>query len=279
VFMDQLVGLIRLMGFKGDLYSLVAFHTLFNFLGIVIFYPFIDPFAKYLKKLFKRERKPLAVYLLGVGQGVVETSIHAIELQVADLMNKALSFNRHVFESERFALSSKMAKKSFQENYRIIKGIEGELLEFRVGISDEGLSVEEKKKLGQLIDGARSLVYSTKEIKDIQHDLKNFSTSGEDLLYDFFQEVSEKVIPWYKEIKKYFKKEGGLDMETLLDFKDSNQKIYDSLVKEIHGIIKKKKLKEDDVATLFNVLVGINQSNNMILRALESYLKYPAEEA
>ncbi|RLA58956.1 MAG: hypothetical protein DRQ88_13100 [Epsilonproteobacteria bacterium] len=279
IFMDQLMGLIRLVGIEGELYSLVAFHTLFNLFGIVIFYPFIDLFAKYLKKLFKREKRPLAVYLVGVGQGVVETSIHAMEAQVGDLMNKVLNFNRHVFESEYFALSSKMSKKSFQENYRIIKGIEGELLEFRVGIVDEGLSSEEKKKLGELVDGARSLVYSAKEIKDIQHDLKNFSNSGEDLLYDFYQELAELVIPWYQEIKSYFKKEGGLDMETLLDFKDLNQKIYDSLVKEIHGIIKKKKLKEDDVATLFNVLVGINQSNNMILRALESYLKYPAGEA
>lgn len=279
-FMDQLIGLIRILGIGGDLYSLVAFHTLMNLFGIVIFYPFIDLFAKYLKGLFKREKRPLAVYLVGVGQGVVETSIHAIELQVADLMKKALSFNRHVLEeSEDFALSSKMKKKSFKENYRIIKAIEGELLEFRIGISDEGLNNEEKKKLAQLIDGARSLVYSTKEIKDIQHDLLNFSTSGEDLLFDFYQQLSEKVVPWYQEIKTYFKKEGGLDMETLFSFKDSNQKIYDSLVKEIHGIIKKKKLKEDDVATLFNVLVGINQSNNMILRALESYLKYSAEEA
>jgi phosphate:Na+ symporter len=276
IFMNQMIGVVRLLGFEGDLYSLVAFHTLFNLLGIFLFFPFIDLFAKFLKKLFRREKKPLAVYLTDKGQ----TSLHAMEAQVADLMNKVLNFNRHTLVvSDYFALGAKMGKKSFAENYRIIKGIEGELLEFRVGIDDEGMSEDEKKKLGSLIDGARNLVYSSKEIKDIAHDLKNFSNSGEDILYDFYGELGEKVVPWYKEIKKYFKKEGVVDMETLLDFKDSNQKIYDSLVKEIHGIIKKKKLKEDDVATLFNVLVGINQSNNMILRALESYLKYPAEEA
>ena len=46
-----LLGVVSFMGISDPLYALVAFHSLFNLLGLFLFVPFTVPFARLLERL------------------------------------------------------------------------------------------------------------------------------------------------------------------------------------------------------------------------------------
>ena len=64
-----LLGVVSAVGIRDPLFSLVAFHSLFNFLGIVIFLPVMRPFANFLGRRFEVIAKDESLF-------VNETSRH-----------------------------------------------------------------------------------------------------------------------------------------------------------------------------------------------------------
>ncbi|MCW8880041.1 MAG: Na/Pi symporter [Kangiellaceae bacterium] len=159
-FIDSIVDFF---GITDPLYSLVTFHSLFNLVGIILFFPFINKFSKFLQNRFKDSPEEHSHYINKVPTEVPTIAIKALENEVRDLIVQTLKCNLVEVQNQ---------DESRTTTYKHIKAIEGEIFHFTKQLQTHRLSEDELDKIAALKKSVRYAVFSFKSLNDVQHDLK-----------------------------------------------------------------------------------------------------------
>ncbi len=170
-----------------EVIRIALFHTLFNLLGVAIWYPFIPPLAGWLKRFFKKEKAHVTHYIHNVSVEMPEVAVDALKKEIAHLAE----------EVENFALLAvntppqKVLKEgvpidkildeydenmelSYHRLYAHIRRLEGEILRFITELTGQK-GVE--PLAADLEHAARITTYlatAAKSIKDMLHDIERW---------------------------------------------------------------------------------------------------------
>ena len=109
VFRYVITGVI---GISDPLYSLVAFHSLFNLAGILVFLAFLEHFVRFLYWLVRDEEEDVCSYIQHVPAEVTDAAIVAIRQELVAMIVDAMKLNMHCF---RIKTGSVSRDTSFQE--------------------------------------------------------------------------------------------------------------------------------------------------------------------
>jgi phosphate:Na+ symporter len=177
--------LIGLLGLEDPLYSLVAFHSFFNFVGIILFVPILKPFANWLSGRFQTDQAHLATIIHDVPAEVPGIALAALKKEVTQLLLRSLKANQeplHDHVDEREA------------TYQELKTIEGEIVSFNKSLQRCTLSETEIDMLTSLNYAVRLSIFSFKSLNDIQHDIQPLYLAHKDepemkLTEDMFQQL------------------------------------------------------------------------------------------
>ena len=175
-FRIPLLGIIAWLGISDPLYGLVAFHSLFNLLGLFLFVPFTDSFARWLQQLFPKHDQQQARYLADVQSGLSGAAVDACERETSQLIARVLQLQMDVFSPPlrlpegcppvpHYSGIEAFRQMPFSELYRATKTLEGELLEFAIQLQAGTLESSESARLSQLLHAAREAVQSAKAVK------------------------------------------------------------------------------------------------------------------
>ena len=171
LLLPLLPWLLAWAGIVDPLYGVVAFHSAFNVVGILLFYPFLDRFAGLLRRLVPDRREQLAVGLTPEASQVPEAGLEAIEREVDRLTEWVLAHVRQVLMAD--ANSGGVSRA-----YGQLKRLETELIEFSLRLEQQSLSEDESRRLRSLQTAARNLVLAAKAVKDIHHNLREMAESA-----------------------------------------------------------------------------------------------------
>ncbi len=211
LLLPLLPQLFSLFSLNDPLYSLVAFHSLMNVLGLIAFLPFINYFANWIEKLFSRSLSPSQNLLVTVTPNVVDAALVALSETVKLAILQAACNNLRVFslKPEQLKIITEsgdgvigaIGHHSFEEGYEELKTQEGRILDYLLQIQTQALNMDESKELERWQAVTRHVVFSSKCLKDIQHDLHELKYSTSKAmreLYDsqkqFQKTVYEKMI-------------------------------------------------------------------------------------
>lgn len=194
-FIQQKIGIVD------PLYSLVAFHSSFNFLGIILFFPFLGRFEKFLNQFFQNGHDKVCIYIGKVGTEIPEASIEAIHKESDRFLMKVFQHNTHILGySFKEAISPPTAlpvlnglinKVDGEQSYTELKRIETEILEYSSSIRTAELEKNESTRLNHSILGFRNGVQSAKYMKDIHHNLTEYRNSIFEIDDKFLVKISE----------------------------------------------------------------------------------------
>lgn len=183
-----LLALVEGVGITDPLYSLVAFHSVFNVIGLLLFVPIIKPFASWLGRRFQVASPAEAHYLPDVGAEVADVALRAIEEETAHLIARVVAQNRLVFSPPlpmppgrlpvETSDEARDEPERFEAMYDRTKRLEGEILRFATRLQRQPLEEAESRRLSQLLAAVRDSVHSTKQLKDIRHNLQAFEESS-----------------------------------------------------------------------------------------------------
>ncbi len=181
VMLPLLPWIQGLLSLEDPLYTLVAFHSLFNLVGLLLFVPLLKPWSAWLGRRFS-SHEGATLSLQGVPTAVPEAALAAMtrvlqamrldaialalqgfRLQVADLDLPA-PLATDLRDSVRQAISE-------EQRYGLIKERESELLAFAADVQAEPLQLTQASQLDRLTREARALAYSSKTLKDIREHL------------------------------------------------------------------------------------------------------------
>ena len=278
-----LLQLIELIGINDPLYSLVAFHSLFNFIGLLIFVPFTAPFARLLERLIPARNRSEASYLHEVSEGVSEAAVDAIERETSLLIARVVRLSMSAFEPELsmppgnppvkfWRGRQKRPHRPFDELYQATKQLEGELVEFTTRLQAEQLTAEQSERLGQLLGAAREAMHSAKAIKNIRHNLRDFAWSGNTIIDDYSAQFRQSTKDFLAELFKL-----RVDEKTAISFEDLVPLLsviderHETLHREVYADVRGKKIQQTDVSSLLNVNRELFLSNRSLIFALGYY--------
>ncbi|WP_196137554.1 Na/Pi cotransporter family protein [Aliikangiella sp. G2MR2-5] len=162
-----IVTITHWLKINDPLYQLVAFHSLFNFTGILIFLPALSKFSHFLEQKFKDKTVSHAHYINKVPLDIPAIAIQALQNESRELLSRALRANQKLLEipySQR------------KETYYHLKAIEGEILRFCQRLQKHALKENEVKEVEQLRQVVRYAIFSYKSLNDVIHDVSKLQS-------------------------------------------------------------------------------------------------------
>lgn len=209
VLLPLLPLLVAALGIEDPLYSLVAFHTIMNLLGLCAFVPFINPFTGFLVKHIGKEKDESSV-LQKVPTEITDAAIAALNQAVRELVTRATYASTQVIHSriadgklpQESGWARQFQEQNFDENYENLKQAEGEILKFSIRIQAQPLSAEQSLTIDMLIQATRSSVYAVKTLKDIEHDLTDLRYGDHRAMKELYQHQQTYIESTARELLK-----------------------------------------------------------------------------
>jgi phosphate:Na+ symporter len=277
-----LLNAVKFVGISDPMYALVAFHSLFNLLGIALFFPFIGLFARFLNSRFKDTVHRESLFVGTTTPAVTDAAISAISDETAHLIARVVRQNMRVFSPPlphppgRLPVTGDYPIEGqnlpFDELYRKTKYLEGELLGFAVKIQAEPLESNESQRVNQLLSAVRDAVHSAKSLRDIRHDLEAFEDSPRRDVSEYLEHFRSVMTAFYGDL---FRLRSDDESPALFqDFADLISKInnwHNQLHREIFADIKRGGIDEADISSLLNVNRELLNSNVALVMALADY--------
>jgi phosphate:Na+ symporter len=180
----RMVGVL-LPGKVDGVMGLALFHTLFNLLRVVLFFPVISLLARLLNRLFPDHKTVLTVYLNNTPVEVVDAADAALHKEIRHLLAECqlyqlrlLDIDEKLIFPETLPLEIKAGKRlTPEELYEGIKLLHAEIFSFYSRLQGQQLEVSEAKELERLIYASRNIMNALKNFKGIRGDLDEFDAS------------------------------------------------------------------------------------------------------
>ena len=181
-----LLGLVtQTIGISDPMYALVAFHSLFNFLGILIFLPFVNHFATWLSQRFQSQDRSGARFISRVPVNVGDAALSALSQDASRLIDKTILLNLRNLKipAEEFAhhdsikaleIESSETRLNFEQQYADIKQTEDQIIQYAYQLMAESGSNQQLQKITTLLEIAREATYAAKSLKDIRQNIAEF---------------------------------------------------------------------------------------------------------
>ncbi|MGY6562279.1 MAG: Na/Pi cotransporter family protein [Luteibaculaceae bacterium] len=196
----------NVMQITEPLMQLVFLNTIINVLGILLFFPFLKPFGRWLNtKFLTAEPTQICVHAKPSTLAVPDVAIEAFakELKLAS-EKTALFIETSLFglvqsrEKSPLGPLKNMLRKEISPmlGYQELKTIENELIAFYGKIQEKSLTEVESAKLSELLFRLRSLVLSAKNIKDVLSNIEELRGSEN----SFSKSLLPKIATLYSEL-------------------------------------------------------------------------------
>lgn len=191
--------------------ALALFHTLFNCMGVILFFPVIGPLARFLIRTFPDRKEVLTVYLNNTPTEVTDAATASLRKEILHLFEEC-----QLYSLRSFCIDDKLVfdrTLPFEENlprhstlpafYENVKLLHGEIIEFYARLLRMQLEEIEARELERMIYASRNIMNSIKNIKGIKGDLDDFEGSDNEQLNRQYKLFRRRLVELYHDINRF----------------------------------------------------------------------------
>jgi phosphate:Na+ symporter len=283
IFLKPILILItNFFNISDPLIGLVTFSSLINLLGIIIFLPILNPFAKFLERFYKDSNSSAALYIGHANINEPETALDLFRRETEYFIHSSMIFNLNLFEIDASLLQKHpefenindkkiIFSKTMEEKYEFLKQLQGELQAFYLELRAK-LKEEESSQLNQFISAVRSSMYSVKSIKDVESNITNLKNSSKDIKFDFFMSHKKETKELYHQLNSLMilgKKESFDKLQDVFNVIQTN---YSSALNNFYKDAQQSPIEDLDITTAINFNRELFTSNKAMLMAVKDFL-------
>lgn len=224
--------------------ALAMFHTIFNVLGVLLWFFFIPQLAIFLGKHFTKEPLVVTKHIHTVSPDISIVALESLRQEILHLTQKVSDFSLFSINIvPPQALEKKLAIDklldrfnepldiSYTKLYSQLQELEGEIFDYASAIS---LSITEKEQqeLNQLTNIATYLASASKAVKDMLKDFETLSDSEIAAVQHFYHNIRYQILNSILIFNDFLK---GEDVD-LSKMEKNYQKINESYKKTLESI-------------------------------------------
>jgi len=272
------------IGLSDPLFALVAFHSLFNLIGIVIFLPMIPLLSKWLDHRFREDETPLLRHIKQGDTAVPEAALENITRETWRLIDQAAALNQATFDlppdhtfynssEDRKGVDVFSSEIQYERSYADIKQLEGEILKHALALQSAPLEPDESERLSQIIPSIRNAVHAAKSMKDVYEDLELFRGSVNDRFNAYFGQFREAAREFYEGLDSLQTSAiPSLRFESLIEIKARSESVHNRMHRRIYDEVSRGELGEVEISTLLNVNRELFVATQSLISALADAL-------
>jgi len=267
----------KIMGTHNPLINLVAFHTGLNLFGVFLFLPFLKQFAQFLNTRFKGQEIHVSQYIREVTTDVSDVALEVLQKEIKHLIHRVFHLHGEVLgiKDEVWHLNIKEENnhKSVQEQYKIIKELEGELTDFYIKLLNQNQEPAQTVRLKQLLLSIRYAMTAAKGIKDVVHNFNEYDRSVNDELIKLLEIIKTHQSELYRALFHVFNEPPSkAHFEALTDLKRKSKSDYDDWLEEAYKIFRQHNFPDIEISTLLNINREIYNANKALISAVKEIL-------
>lgn len=202
--------LLSFIGIQDPMFGLVAFHSTFNILGLLVFLPMLSYYTRLIERVLPAN-VDVRVDYFSVPIEVPDLAIDSLELALNHLVSDTLYLSVNGLQISAAVLDlpelnpklKQFAKSNgdFEHCYEQLKAFEGNLLHYASQLRTVQLTEEQGVRISKIVETARSLVYACKTLKDVKGDIQQLkSVSGSAFSDDLSGIHDEFMLMFFKRI-------------------------------------------------------------------------------
>lgn len=164
------------------LIGLVAFHSTFNVLGILIFLPVLGPFATFLERRTRGTDDLPAGFegLADVDPRVPAAAVLLLEQAARSFLHATCELNRHALHAAPPTPGLRaqvVGERAFLDRYAEHKALQGRVTQAMLGLHGAELEPELAAQLGQLQRCVQNAGMSAKELRDVEENVQTLQAA------------------------------------------------------------------------------------------------------
>jgi len=281
IFLEQILNLLSgIFRLHDALITLVAFQSFINIVSLILLFPFLGLFAKFLERRFKSSEVSAAAYINHASIKEGDSAIDLFRKEVGYFVNNAMLFNLEAFEkhnsgfrqAEEYAAinrKKKFSSRSFFEKYEWLKELQGELHSFYIKLHTVKLTEQQSLQLDQLISAARSTMHAAKSVKDVSRNISDLERSSKNIKYQFYLRLGTEMEKLYDHLNELMQTRDVVVFGKLQELLKDLQHNYTITLKEFYADTEKTSLPDLDITTTLNFHRELFGSHKAMLMAIK----------
>lgn len=193
---------IQYLGIREPLLELVFLNTLINLIGIVLFFPFIPAFARFMNRQFvKSEPSGTCRYIKNVDPEVSDVALQALDNEISrvytlveEFILDCLLIGKNGNHRSSGIKNIFRAEKNLLETYAQLKSIEDEITDYYTQIQRFKLTQSEADLTANYLIRVRSMIIAAKNIKDVIPNIKEMSDSEDPVAIEILGRLQDFAV-------------------------------------------------------------------------------------
>jgi phosphate:Na+ symporter len=257
--------------------GIAAFHTLFNLIGVILFFPAIPLLVRYLERMFPEKRTVLTRYILNTSPEVPEAALAALRMEVLNQLSLSMGYvtRRYGIEPRRKNMTSGQVLRGIPRantiHYHDLESLHAEIFAFYARIQAHEIDKQEAVQLEPLIRSSRSIMNAVRNLHDLFSEIDDIGT-----------EDNPFMISSHKDFKDRLKRLRDLtSMVTGAPNDESIKEVLDQFFTEVENADKRfisscsqavagSKVRANDVTQMLMVNRLFTQSNRMLVLSMQA---------
>jgi phosphate:Na+ symporter len=274
VFLPFLVWLILdLFHFDDNLVlGLALFHTIFNVLAVVLFYPFIPRVSKYVQHLIPERYEKLTRYVDNTSPEISEAAVIAIRKEIMNQLSNSIEYIKnlyHIYDNR-----GRASGKRTSLDYVDLERLHAEIFEYYAKMLGYEVSEDDAANLEKYIRSSRSVMNATKNLYELYPQIEDLAREESVFLQEAYRDILGRI----KDLEEvvYLAVENGVSHENeglLNSSYFSVEEADKDFIKNCALAIAEERIEEQQITRLLMINRTITQSLRMLLLSLKGLMQ------
>lgn len=278
IFLSPVNRLIKnTLHIEDNLLALVFFQSFINVAGIILFYPFLNLFGKFLESRYVGNNEETG-FINKVNAADTELAVAALEKEIKNLLLNAAIFAKNTAGTDNTSFSNLLPthinhSKRPIEHYQYLKHLYGEVHTYSLRVLDKTNDTTLIQKTEQLAAAARNTMYAAKNIKDATGDINQLSKSSNDFKYNFYLHAAAGMDDFCKKLIEILSNGNREDnLKTLTGLYENVTRNYSDVLNKLYKENIQHHLSDVEISTLINFNREIFTAYKSFIFALKDFL-------
>ena len=261
--------LVEVMGTGDSLLALVFFQSFINIAGVLLFFPFLNLFEKFLLSCFTSDES-FVRYLKLVPAGEGDLALEALEKETKRFILLTLHYHLHAFHIHDSEPPEDITGDAAAQ-YDYLKTIHGEIHSYYIGLNKELLNDSERERADQIMSAVRNCMFSAKSIKDSYDDIDQLKNSSSNTKFQYYHETRQLVRELHQMLVECLDASSLSVFERVVAIYNQVQEGYALELKKLYRIDRNQEVTDVDISTLINFNREFFASYKAIVWAIKDY--------
>jgi phosphate:Na+ symporter len=262
LFLPFFIKLILWMHPEGsdNVIDIALFHTLFNLLGVILFFPFIPRVVTLLRKWFPEQEAEVTRYLNNVSFDLPEAGIRALHQETGHLTEKSLKF------AESLLFDGKVDNKSAAQRFEEIRTLQSAISVYGSNIRHGDLDPEEKGEIHRIISVSLQISQITKTLWGMHSEIDELSNSSTPAASSLFGEIRTTHLQLWKSLRNLLEHAETTEL-ALSNLQAEIESQYHRFINLVAELLNKGEIEQKHASWLMLVNGLLTQCNRQYVHA------------